>query len=89
MADGDDRIIRIENKIDKISDKIGSIDVTLAAQHESLKEHIRRTNLLEKDMTPIKTHVDMVHGVLKFFGFVSVMAVITEGLVALLTYIRK
>jgi len=32
-----DIIVRIESKLDKVSDRIGAIDVTLAAQHVSLK----------------------------------------------------
>jgi NurA-like 5'-3' nuclease len=49
----DERLLRIEDKIDRISDKISSIDVTLVSQHESLKEHMRRTELLEKAVEPI------------------------------------
>jgi len=33
---------RIEKKVDKIGEDIGEIKVTLAAQHESLKDHMRR-----------------------------------------------
>lgn len=45
------RLERIEAKIDDISDHMGSIDVTLAMQHESLKNHIRRTEALEKQLS--------------------------------------
>jgi hypothetical protein len=41
---------RIENKVDHIAEKIEVINVTLAAQHESLVHHIRRTELLEEDL---------------------------------------
>jgi archaellum component FlaC len=55
MADNDDkRLERVENKLDKVSDQIGEINVTLSAQHESLKEHMRRTELLENDVEPLK-----------------------------------
>jgi len=89
MADTDERIIRIENKIDKVVEHIGSIDVTLAAQYVSLADHIRRTELLEKDVAPIKAHVNMVHGVLKLAGLLATLGVILEGVMALLTYLRK
>lgn len=85
----EDIIIRIENKVDKISDKIGSIDSTLAAQHESLKDHIRRTELLEADVAPIKKHVAMVSGALKLVGLVGIIATIAEGTVEVLKYFGK
>ena len=65
---------KIEDKIDKIQKKMASIDSTLAAQHESLKIHIKRTNLLEQKIEPIDKHVTMVNGVLKFLGVVSLIA---------------
>lgn len=55
---GDDhRIVRIEEKVDHIKDTMTDIHITLAAQHESLKEHMRRTMLLEQALEPIKTDV--------------------------------
>jgi len=45
-----DRIERIEQKVDEVQKSISNIDVTLAEQHVSLKEHMRRTDLLERVM---------------------------------------
>jgi len=64
----DDRLYRIEDKIDKISDRVSSIDKTLAEQHLSLKEHIKRTNLLEAEVRPIKKHVTMLQGAMRLIG---------------------
>jgi hypothetical protein len=36
------------SKLDKLDERIDSIDITLAKQHVSLDEHIRRTELNEK-----------------------------------------
>ena len=69
---------RLEDKLDKITDKISNIDVTLAEQAKDLKEHMRRTDLLEKKIMPIEKHVIMVNGVLKFFGVLAVFASIIE-----------
>lgn len=74
----DKRLNRLEDKLDHISEKIGSIDTTLAAQHVSLKEHMRRTSLLEEDMKPIKKHVHHVHGALKLIGLIATIAGIIE-----------
>lgn len=73
------KLDKIEDKIDKVQEKIASIDSTLAAQHESLKIHIKRTNLLEQKITPIENHVAIVHALLKAIGFVAVLLSIIEG----------
>lgn len=83
-----ERFDRIEEKIDKISDKLSSIDVTLAVNTESLKEHMARTELLEKALTPVQKGYTMVVGIIKFFGFIAVLAAIAEGVSAVLTYIK-
>lgn len=73
MAD-DKRLERIEVKLDGISDHLGSIDTTLSAQHVSLKEHIRRTAILEGQIAPIKKHVDMVKGALALITLLAALA---------------
>lgn len=74
----DKRLERIEVKLDDISDHLSSIDVTLGKQHISLKEHIRRTELLEKDVAPIKKHVSRVEGAAKLIALLSALAIILE-----------
>jgi uncharacterized coiled-coil protein SlyX len=71
------RLDRVETKIDIVSDKINSIDSTLREQHLSLKEHMRRSDLLEAQMVPVQKHVAAVNGVLKFIGLiVPIMALL-------------
>lgn len=67
----DKRLERVEDKIDALNAHLSSIDSTLAAQHVSLAEHIKRTSILEEEMKPVKEHVAMVHGVLKFIGLLT------------------
>lgn len=62
---------RIESKIDKLDDRLVSIDRTLVQQQVLLDEHIRRTNLLEAEIKPIKRHVDMVTGAMKMIGLLA------------------
>lgn len=81
----DDKFARIENKLDHVVEKIGSIDVTLAKQHVSLAEHIRRTNALESQLEPVKRHVNMVHGALKLIGLVALLGGIVEAIVAVIS----
>lgn len=73
MAD-EKRLERIEVKIDDIGDHLASIDVTLKAQHIILDEHIRRTEILEKDIEPIKRHVYMVKGAAAFIALLATIA---------------
>lgn len=84
MANDDDKLNRIEDKIDTIVAHTASIDVTLAKQHEQLAYHIKRTNLIEEQLEPIKKHVNMVHGALKLIGVLSVLASIAEVVFKLL-----
>lgn len=84
----DHRISRIENKLDSISDRIGNIDVTLAAQHESLKEHIRRTSLLEEAVKPLTAQYISIKTMAKAVGTLVGVAIVLEAIISLLTYLR-
>jgi tetrahydromethanopterin S-methyltransferase subunit G len=73
----DKRLDKQEAKLDQVIDTLSRIDSTLAAQHESLEDHIRRTNvaeenidLIRKDLKPIQNHVSMVKGAMKLIGVV-------------------
>ncbi len=72
---------RIEDKIDTISERLSSIDATLAAQHVSLKEHMRRTEILETQIEPIKTHVTRLNGALQLIGLVGTISAIIVGVI--------
>lgn len=72
------RLERIEEKIDETNEKLSSIDKTLVAQHASLNEHMRRTELLEDAMKPITIHVAMVNGVVKFLKFLAALTALVE-----------
>lgn len=67
------RLTRIEDKIDKVLDHQASTDVTLGKQHVQLTEHIRRTELLEADVKPIKRHVAMIDGAIKLIALLGVI----------------
>jgi len=74
---------RLEQKLDKISDKIASIDVTLAAQHITLEEHIRRTAILENKMGPVERQVDFIQSLAKLITVMGVVATIVSTLLKL------
>lgn len=76
----DKRLDRLEDKIDIVVTRIGAVDSTLSAQHVSLTEHIRRTELLEAEVKPIKRSVAMMEGALKLLGVLAVIFEIYKAL---------
>lgn len=84
----DDRLERIEVKIDKIATRMGNVDVTLAKQHVSLTEHIKRTKQLEDRVEPIERKVWAVDGVLKLVGILGIVFGICESVAVVLDYLK-
>lgn len=74
MNDTNERFSRMEDKIDKVIEKISSIDKTLVKQSVILDEHVKRSTQLENRMDPVETHVKMINGVIKFILLVSAIA---------------
>ena len=73
-----DGMDRLESKIDgldyRVDLKLEKIEVILEAQHESLKEHMHRTSLLEKEILPIKAFQNQLIGIGKFIGVVGILS---------------
>lgn len=67
---------RIEDKIDKISDDISEVKVTLARNTVSLEEHVKRTNILEARVEPMRKDIDMVKGAIALIGLLATIATI-------------
>jgi hypothetical protein len=79
MAD-DESIVRIEEKVDKLGDRLGNIESTLSQQHESLKDHIRRTEVLEKKSDSFEKNMNQFQGAVKFIKLLAVAAAIVEAI---------
>jgi uncharacterized coiled-coil protein SlyX len=79
------RLDRIESKLDKVVDSVSEINKTLAEQHMSLKHHIKRSDLLEAQMEPIRKHVNMVTGAFKLLGLISLLAGIAVSILKVLS----
>ncbi len=71
-------LVRIEKALEKLDGRLDSVDVTLVAQHTSLKDHIRRTELLEKSMDSVQKHVTGVQAVMRFIGGAGIIASFVE-----------
>lgn len=75
----DDKLSRIENKIDKIESHMGKQEVNLARLTVSVEEHVKRSNLLEKKMEPLEDHVNLMNAVIKILVFLGTLAAILEA----------
>lgn len=68
-------------KIDKILEKVHSIERILDRNTDSLELHMKRTDLLEKKLKPVEDHVFMVNTGVKLLGAAAaVMGVIATFL---------
>lgn len=91
MSDFDKEMFeRIIKTQDIIAKDISDMKVTQGVQQEILKEHVRRSDLNEKaidvlknELRPIQKHVDGLNGILRFFGFVGILATIVGTILRL------
>ncbi len=74
----DRRLEKIEKNLDETVDHLMSIDKTLSDQSNILAHHVRRTDLLEKQVEPMKEMMIEMKTVVKVFKFVGVLAAILE-----------
>jgi hypothetical protein len=69
---------RIFEKIEKVENHLHEINLTLEKQHQSLAEHMRRTQLLEQEMRPVVKHVEQVRGAGILLGFLALLSTIVS-----------
>jgi hypothetical protein len=85
----DERDIRVEDKLDKVMEHISSIDSTLAVQAASLNDHIRRTELLEAAVVPMKKSYDVGASIGKILVFAATIGAGIEGFILLTQWLKK
>ena len=64
-------IENINQKLDKIDQRIDSIDKHLAVYNAELKFHVKRTDMLEEEIKPIKSSLIKAQGALCFIGIIA------------------
>lgn len=74
-----DMLRYLEERFSKLDERLHSIDKTLVKQEENIAEHIRRTELLEQDLKPIKSHVNQVKGAGVFIGIAASLSALTAA----------
>ena len=62
---------RIEEKLDKIDSRIDNIDKHLAVYNAQLKFHIKRTDMLEQEIKPLKAGLIKAQGAMMFVGVLA------------------
>ena len=74
---------RLIKDVDHIKRSLASMDKTLALQHASIAEHIKRTDLLEQKLEPVEKHVEQVRGGVKFIGWLLAFLGVVAAFLAL------
>ena len=64
-------IEKINQKLDKIDQRIDNIDKHLAVYNAELKFHVKRTDMLEEEIKPIKSSLIKAQGALCFIGIIA------------------
>ena len=62
---------KIEEKLDNIDRRIDYIDKHLAVYNTQLKFHIKRTDMLEEEIKPLKAGVIKAQGAMMFVGVLA------------------
>lgn len=78
---------KLEEKLDKISEKIATIEVTMERNTGSLEKHMLRTELserrlehMEEALKPIVKHVNHVEGAFKLLGMLATVIGVIAGI---------
>ena len=62
---------KIEEKLDRIDRRIDNIDKHLAVYNTQLKFHIKRTDMLEEEIKPLKSGLIKAQGAMMFVGVLA------------------
>lgn len=54
------KLNKISEQLEKLDSRLDSIDITLVRNTKDIETHIKRTDLLEQELGPIKAHVAVV-----------------------------
>ena len=74
----------MSNAIESIDKSVDEINITLAVQSEQLRQHIKRSNLLEEQMEPIKQHVNRVNALMLLLGGLLALVGAVKGVIEII-----
>ena len=61
-----DLLLKMDSRLDDLAE-------TSARHDENLKEHMKRSDTNEQAIEMLKSHVNMVNGIIAFIGFVGIV----------------
>lgn len=71
---------RIWRMLERMDERLDAMNIILAANTKSLEEHMRRTELLENEIRPIKSHVSLINAGAKILSVVLTLALAAKSL---------
>jgi chromosome segregation ATPase len=71
---------KIDRKLEKIDERIDNIDKHLAVYNSQLRFHIKRTDMLEEEIKPLKSSLIKAQGAIMFIGLLA--TIISVGVAA-------
>jgi hypothetical protein len=70
----------MDNRFDRIDERLDKTNEILARNTATLEEHVRRTNLLEQKVAPIEAHVHMMNVLAKVASVAMAAALAAKSL---------
>ena len=75
---------KIDRKLEKIDERIDNIDKHLAVYNSQLRFHIKRTDMLEQELKPIKSSLVKAQGALCFIGIMATVVSVAVAFMGVL-----
>ena len=72
---------RIHDKLDKLDSRLDSVDKRLDVYNEQLSEHMRRTEIVEQELKPVRDHVLQMRGAGKLITILALVATILAAII--------
>lgn len=95
MSDELSLVKEILNKMDSLDKSVDSINITLAVQSEQLKEHMKRSDSLEKyvnkletELKPVHQHVERVNTLMLLLAGILALIGAIEGILKILNLLH-
>jgi len=79
---------KFEDRLDSIDVKQAEMTKDLKHQNDDLKYHIKRTNLLEAEIRPIKDHVNGIQYTSKVVTWIACIVITCGSIVGAITKIK-
>jgi len=74
----------LSDKLDRLDDRLDIMSNTSVLQAASLDEHIRRTELIENELKPIKSHIALVGAIAKIVSILGALIGLALGIKSLI-----